>query len=398
MNSNHESTTRPRNPDTLPVKATLLLVSTLTVMAGATIAPSLPAMRQYFSAVANADYWVRLVLTVPALFIALGAPIAGTIIDRFGRKGLLGLAVFLYGLAGSSGFVLSSIGPILLGRMLLGLSVAAIMTTATTLIADYYLGAARAQFLGLQAAFMGFGGVIFLTLGGYLADLNWRLPFLIYLVAWLILPLIVFVLPEPRINRTGAQPTAAASTEITPWLLLILTYSIALLTQIVFYMIPVQIPFYLQQISNASATQSGLAIALATLATSTSALSYQRLKARFTFLNIYAIAFLLMGVGYLVISVGRSYEVVLLGLAIAGLGVGLLMPNMNVCLTSATPAALRGRILGGLTTSFFFGQFLSPFVSQPLSQSVGLAATYGLAAGLMLAMLVITMGIMARWK
>ncbi|QYO63035.1 MFS transporter [Leptolyngbya sp. 7M] len=125
MNSNHESTTRPRNPDTLPVKATLLLVSTLTVMAGATIAPSLPAMRQYFSAVANADYWVRLVLTVPALFIALGAPIAGTIIDRFGRKGLLGLAVFLYGLAGSSGFVLSSIGPILLGRMLLGLSVAA---------------------------------------------------------------------------------------------------------------------------------------------------------------------------------------------------------------------------------------------------------------------------------
>ncbi|MBW4515852.1 MAG: MFS transporter [Timaviella obliquedivisa GSE-PSE-MK23-08B] len=159
---------KSRSPDTFLVKITLLLVSALTVMAGATIAPALPAMRQYFSEVANADYWVRLILTAPALFIAIGAPIAGTIIDRFGRKGLLATSVFLYGLAGSSGFLLNEIGLMLLGRVLLGLSVAGIMTTATTLIADYYRDAARAQFLGLQAAFMGFGGVIFLTLGALL--------------------------------------------------------------------------------------------------------------------------------------------------------------------------------------------------------------------------------------
>jgi MFS family permease len=370
---------KPRSPDTFLVKATLLLTSTLTVMAGATIAPSLPAMRQHFGAVPNADYWVRLVLTVPALFIAIGAPIAGTIIDRFGRKGLLGLAVFLYGLAGSSGFLLNAISPILVGRMLLGFSVAGIMTTATTLIADYYLGATRARFLGLQAAFMGFGGMIFLTLGGYLADLNWRLPFLIYLMAWLILPLIVLILPEPNRNPMTSSEVRTASSESVPWMLLLLTYGIALVAQIVFYMIPVQIPFYLQQLINANASESGLAIALATLATSISALSYQRLQARFTFTNIYAIAFGLMGIGYLVISFVRSYELVLVGLAIGGLGVGLLMPNMNVCLTSSTPTALRGRILGGLTTSFFLGQFVSPLVSQPLSQWVGLGTTYGLA-------------------
>ena len=388
---------KSRSSDTFLVKATLLLVSTLTVMAGATIAPALPAMRQHFAEVANADYWVRLILTAPALFIAIGAPIAGTIIDRFGRKGLLGAAVFLYGLAGSSGFLLNEIGLMLLGRVLLGLSVAGIMTTATTLIADYYGGAARAQFLGLQAAFMGFGGVIFLTLGGYLADLNWRLPFLIYLLAWLILPLILLVLSEPSTN-SAAQSSEAVVSESVPWLLLLTTYSIALVTQIVFYMIPVQIPFYLQQLTNANAAQSGLAIACATLATSISALSYQRLKARFTFLNIYAIAFLLMGLGYLVIGFGRTYEIVLIGLAIGGLGVGLLMPNMTVCLTSSTPAVLRGRILGGLTTSFFLGQFASPFASQPLSQWVGLSATYGLAGGLMLLLTLIALGVMSRWK
>lgn len=386
-----------RSPDTFLVRTTLLLVSSLTVMAGATIAPALPAMRQHFSEVDNADYWVRLILTAPALFIAIGAPIAGTIIDRFGRKGLLAAAVFLYGLAGSSGFLLNQIELILLGRVLLGLSVAGIMTTATTLIADYYRGAVRAQFLGLQAAFMGFGGVIFLMLGGFLADLTWRLPFLIYLLAWLILPFILLVLPEPSAH-SSTQSSEVTAFESVPWTLLVVTYSIALVTQVVFYMIPVQIPFYLQQLINANASQSGLAIAIATLATSISALSYQRLKARLSFLNIYVIAFLLMGLGYIGISFARTYEMALVGLAIGGLGVGLLMPNMTVCLTSSTPPVLRGRILGGLTTSFFLGQFASPFVSQPLSQELGLSTTYGLAGGFMLLLTLMTVGVMSRWK
>lgn len=209
----------------------------------------------------------------------------------------------------------------------------------------------------------------------------------------MILPLILLLLPEPDRHKDAVQQTSAIASEAVPRRLLLTTYGIALLTQIVFYMIPVQIPFYLQQLMGANASQSGLAIALATLATAIGALSYQRMKARFTFTNIYAIAFGLMGIGYLVISFARTYEIVLIGLAIAGLGVGLLMPNMNVCLTSSTPASLRWRIFGGLTTSFFLGQFTSPFVSQPLSQWLTLGTTYGLAGGLMLATAAITCGV-----
>jgi MFS family permease len=387
--------------NTFPVKATLLLVSTLTVMAGATIAPSLPAMREHFATVANADYWVRLVLTIPALFIALGAPLAGTIIDRFGRKPLLSLAVLLYGLAGASGFLLDSIGTILIGRVLLGLSVAGIMTTATTLIADYYVGAARAQFLGFQAAFMGLGGVMFLLLGGFLADVNWRFPFLIYLFALLIFPFILLVLPEPNRAKSATSPQtdqASATPLPFPWDLLILTYGVALIAQIVFYLIPTQLPFYLKQLVNASASQSGMAIALATLFSSVSAINYQRIKARLNFVNIYLLSFLFMGIGYVIISIAPNYGIVLIGLAIAGLGLGMLTPNMNVCLTSAMPPTTRGKVLGGLTTAFFLGQFISPIVSQPLSKNIGLAATYGWGGGLMLLLALGALVLLLRWK
>jgi MFS family permease len=387
----------PLKTNTLLVKATLLLSSSLTVMAGATIAPSLPAMRDYFAEIPNADYWVRLVLTIPALFIAICAPFVGTMIDRFGRKPLLASSVLLYGIAGTSGAVLNDIGMILVGRVLLGLSVAGIMTTATALIADYYIGATRAQFLGFQAGFMGLGGVLFLSLGGFLADVNWRMPFLIYLLALLILPLVMLVLPEP--NRTEVtQNLGGDATEVFPWQIAGLTYLAALLSQIVFYLIPVQLPFYLKQLVNATASQSGLAIALATLLSAASAISYKQIKARLSFIGIYAIAFLSIAVGYFVISVSPTYTMVLIGLAIAGAGLGLLMPNMNVCLTSVTPVSLRGRVLGGLTTAFFLGQFVSPILSQPLSSVVGLDVTYRLAGGLMAVMGAIALVLGWRWR
>jgi predicted MFS family arabinose efflux permease len=165
-----------------------------------------------------------------------------------------------------------------------------------------------------------------------------------------------------------------------------LTYAIALISQIVFYLIPVQLPFYLQKLVQASGSQSGLAIALATGCSAVSSILYQRVKARLSFISIYGIAFLNMGLGYELISIGTGYGVILPGLAIAGLGLGLLMPNMNFCLASISPSAARGRVLGGLTTSFFLGQFLSPLVSQPLTQFAGLAGTYrtaGIVMGLM---------------
>jgi MFS family permease len=114
------------------------------------------------------------VITLPALFIVIGSPIAGIIVDRFGRKSLLLVSAILYGVAGSSGFYVEGLTPILVGRAVLGLAVAGVMVSATTLIADYYSGPARAAFMGLQAGFMGLGGVVFLTLGGALAQQNWR--------------------------------------------------------------------------------------------------------------------------------------------------------------------------------------------------------------------------------
>jgi MFS family permease len=384
------------NTNAWPTKLALLLSSSLTVMAGATVSPALPAMKQQFAgAIADPDLratLVKLVITLPALFIVIGSPIAGMIVDRFGRKSLLLISTICYGLAGSSGLYLENLTLILVGRALLGLAVSGVMVSATTLIADYYAGPARAAFMGLQAGSMGLGGVLFLTLGGALAQQNWHFPFGIYLFAWLIVPLILLFVAEPERSPSQVQASDTA-TQTTPIGVLVMIYGLTTLSQIAFYLIPVQLPFFLDDLLKAAPTQSGMAIALCTLFSAAASLTYGKLKQRMEFITFLPIVFGLMGIGYLLIGQSANWAQVLAGLAIAGMGLGILMPNMNVWLSSAVADALRGRALGWLSTSMFLGQFLSPIITQPLTKTLGLGGTYALVGGI-LAMLGLSLALL----
>ncbi len=360
-------------------QTTLLVASTLTVMAGATIAPSLPAMQTWFANVPNADFLVRLVLTLPALFIVICAPLAGILIDRVGRKPLLLAATVLYAIAGCSAFFLDSIWLILIGRALLGVAVAGIMTSVTTLIADYFAGEERARLLGLQASFMSLGGVFFLVFGGLLADVGWRFPFLIYLVSFGLLPFAAFSLFEPaRAPQTSAEKETDASLFgfISADKNSLLIFAAACFGMAVFYLIPLQVPFHLGELSQSSGAQSGMAIACANVFGALISLRYKYLQARFGFVKIYAAAFAAMAAGFAVIGAARSFWVVLIGLAISGLGAGLLLPNASSWLTSIAPEKVRGRAVGALTMWIFLGQFVSPFYSQPLVAKFGVGNSF----------------------
>lgn len=368
---------------TLWGQITLLAASTLTVMAGATIAPSLPAMQTAFESKENAGFLVRLVLTLPALFIVLGAPLAGFLIDHFGRKTLLLISAALYAAAGSSGFFLDSLTLILVGRALLGLAVAGIMTSVTTLIADYFTGDARSRLLGLQASFMALGGVLFLLFGGLLADLSWRYPFLIYLFPLILLPLIIFALFEPprQEKELADAPNLFGFLAAHPALPAI--YALGFTGMASFYLIPVQLPFHLQSISNATAAQSGLAIAASNFFSALVSLKYKSFRKRLSFVQLYAIAFALMATGFVVIGLAENYWLVLIGLAISGLGTGFLLPNASSWLTSIVPESLRGRAIGGLTMAIFLGQFVSPFYSQPLGAQFGVGNSFLILAAIL---------------
>ena len=362
-------------------KITLLLASTLTVMSGATIAASLPLIRDAFADQENVEFLARLVLTVPALLIAIFSPVAGYLVDRLGRKNLLLAALLLYVVGGVAGGLVDDLSLMLVSRGLLGVAVAFVMTATTTLIADYYEGEERSTFLGQQAAAMSIGGIIFISLGGWLAELSWRAPFGVYGLALLMIPLAGKVLAEPSVAQKSGTPDGPklVGSERT---LIIVLYALLFVTMVVFYMIPVQIPFVLSTTLGASSTQVGLAVATATLAGAIVSLNFQRIRSRLHPAWIYAVAFLSLGTGYVMIYLAPDYYTTVASLFASGLGIGLIMPNTSFLIMNVAPPHSRGRLLGGLSTFLFLGQFFSPIIVTPLAQAYSMRVAF-LLAGLL---------------
>ncbi|PLP57043.1 MFS transporter [Mesorhizobium loti] len=376
-------------------KITLLMIATLTIMAGTTISPSLPAIEANFADVNGVKLLSRMVLTLPALFVALCAPLIGSLADRYGRLRLLIGSILLYGLSGISGLFVESLPALLVGRAVLGIAIGGIMTLTTALVGDYFSGSERERYLGLQQAFTGIGGVAFVAAGGLLADYHWRAPFVIYAVAFAIVPAAIAFLTEPSRHAPDSQQTTDPVTEhAVRWLPVAALCAVAFLVNMIFYFIPSQLPFYLRAIGIGAASNAGFALGLHNLVMAGSALGYGRLRAMLSVPAIFVIGLCLMTLGFVWVAFSTTMPSMLFAMAIAGAGLGLTIPNLMSGIIAQASPSTRGRLAGMVTASMFIGHFTSPFASQPLIEAAGYQETY-LAAACGLATLAIICAVIA---
>lgn len=360
--------------------AALVAVATLTVFATMAIAPALPAMARAFPDTPDAALLVKLSLTLPAIAIAVCAPIAGWIVDRFGRLPLLYASMVLFGLAGSAGYWLEDLHAILASRVILGVAIAGSMTTVQTLAGDYFSGPERVRFTGLQATVMSIGAMLIVGAAGWLADRDWRAPFLLYLHAWLLIPLAAWLLDEPARVAHGRDGEAHRPLRrgALAW-----AYAFAGFGAVMFYMVASQLPFLLNERGETSGVRVGIAVGLVQLFAAVGSVLQARAKAGRAFTTVHAMAFGLIGVGYALIAYFPDYAVVLVGAAIAGIGVGLFFPNSTLWVLAIAPPALRGRCAGGHSAALTFGQFASPLALEWIVAAIGIGGAFGVAAGVL---------------
>lgn len=350
------------------LQLTLLLLSMLTMMAAAIIAPSLPNIALEFQDFPQVELLSKLILSIPALFIAIIAPFAGNYIDRFGRLKLLYIGLVGYAVGGTSAYFLHDLYLILGGRMVLGVSIGMIMTIAATLIGDYFEGESRRQFVGYQSAFIGLAGVVFMSLGGFLATLHWRIPFLIYLFSLLLIPLVFVFLKEPPSIIPNQQDSSIAAPRLLNAL-----FPVGTLFMILFYLMPTQLPFLLDSIGFTAPSYAGNALAINALGIVFSSFFYSHIKKRFSFIKVAGIALLIMAAGYFLTGSSTEFNGILAVVFLAGLGLGLFIANLNFWVLELSPHQIRGKNMGILTACLFLGQFISPIIAEPIVQMLTLA-------------------------
>jgi len=181
--------------------------------------------------------------------------------------------------------------------------------------------------------------------------------------------------PTDKVLWESDAATGSAPGAPVPYLFIVMIYAQTMAHSIAFFMMPTQLTFLIHD-QGGGPLVGGLAISIASLGIALSALVYARLRRWGSPAELFVGSFLCLAAGYWIIAVADSIAILILGAFIAGSGLGLIFPNGTVWLIDRTPQHVRGRVLGGYSTSTFLGHFLSPVVSQTVASVIGLPWTF----------------------
>jgi MFS family permease len=348
----------------LPQLTLLLAGSCMSVLGAVLIAPVLPQMNQAFADTPGVKVLVPIVLTAPALMIGLAAPFAGLIADKVDRKRVLIMAMLAYAVFGTAPLYLPSLGTIIASRIAVGICEAAIMTCCTTLIGDYWSGAQRSKYLGMQTLVAALSATVFLAVGGVLGTAGWRTSFWLYTVAALL------ALPMARLLWQPAGHLRGSHLEPVPWRILIAPCLVTLVGGVVFYTLIVQLSFVLTGVGVTSTATIGGISAIMSVATAAGSGSFARLS-RHTPKTLLPLAFGLSAIGLAAVFATRAVPVITIGAVLTGFGTGLLLPTLLTWAVNRLHFEQRGRGTGLWTGTLFIGEFTSPLILAGIGAGFG---------------------------
>lgn len=334
------------------------------------VIPVMPALLKEIGDIplADAALWGGVLTTVFAVMQFFFGPVVGSISDRFGRRPVLLISLFVMALDYLVMAIAQTFWLLLLARMVGGIT-AATQSTATAAIADVSEPAEKAARFGLVGAAFGIGFVLGPMLGGLLGEYGTRAPF--YAAAGLAALNLVFgyfVMPETvtdkirrpitlaRTNPFGAFKNVGLNPELRRYLLLFFVYQVA------FFVYPSTWAFFTTARFGWSESMIGLSlasfgIAMALVQGGLIRLILRRLGDRGTVL--YGLIFNVFA--FLVLAFVTNGTLALLFTPITALG-AVVTPALQGIMSRQTSDDSQGELQGVLASAGALATIISPLL------------------------------------
>lgn len=371
----------------------LVFAGFLPIMAIMALAPTLPTLLAHFRDVPNARLMVPLLITVPSACIALFAPGAGAIADRFGRRPLLLWCMALYAAGGLIPFVIDDFWAVVGGRVLIGIGEAGVLTIVNTLLADYYEEKARHRWLMIQGVVGSALGTLTIAGSGFLAAHGWQYPFLVYGVAIPIFIASVLYLYEPAPRDGAPRRGAAAPTTAFPYKSALLVCGVTVLLATIYYVQVINFSLLLKELGLLDPKSIGLGMALPSIGVPIGAVLF-KLTTRYGAPTQILMVFIGYAIGLGGIGMAPDYKVALAFAFVQQLANGIIVPSLIAWTQSKFSFEHRGRGMGWWCSSFFAAQFVSPATVNLMRDRVGDLQGAFLAFGMIAAVCAVTAALM----
>ncbi len=337
----------------------LLLPITMAVMGLIILVPVLPGMMAHYKDVPGVEYLVPLMLTLPALCVALLSPVAGVVVDFFGRRTTCIAALVIYAFVGIMPIFLESLISIIISRAVLGAMEALVVIASTTLIGDYFHGREREKWLANQTAVASLASIVLALLGGALGIFGWRAAFAAYGVSILFAVALAIWTWEPS-KRDELSEQAASADGRFPWRAIMPIAMLAVFGGTMFFTMQIQVSNVLNDYYGISSPSAlGFFSSLAGLSVAGGTLLYRQFTARLVVPAQLLCAFGLLGLSYVLMNHAPTVGQFTGWLVINQIGSGMLLPALVVWAMGRLPFEVRGRGTGLFMSGWWLGQPLS---------------------------------------
>jgi MFS transporter, ACDE family, multidrug resistance protein len=355
------------------------MAGSLTVMAGAVIAPILPQLVVHLNL---SPGWAGSLVSAHYLTLALFSPLLGIWADRYGPLRVLIPCLVGYAVVGVSGAFLTDYWTLLASRGLLGIVSGGIAASSLGLLSRRYEGEARNQAIAYVATAITLANIVYPLMAVGLGQFQWQLAFGLYGVS-AVLAGIAAVLFNPKQQTVVASATAASATDgIRPLELLSSPVSLRIfisliLVSAVVYGTIIYLPLYLTTTLHSALVWNGLILAVQAVgAAFSSGLLLEPLRQRLGSLRVTALSLGSMALFLVLFPNLTHLPTLILASSLFGLSFGFVTPSLYNILANLAPAHLQSSILATGIGAGFLGQFLSPLILGGLLTQAGVKGVF----------------------
>lgn len=331
-------------------------VSAVTSLPGLAISPILGDMNNIFPKASDLE--IQMLTSLPSLLIIPFVVVAGRLTTGQNRLSLLYTGLAIFTICGVACLLAKSMTALIVISCILGIGAGIIIPLSTGLVVDYFTDSYRVRQLGYSSAINNLTLVAATALTGYVADINWHLSFLVYLLPGVSLILCLLLrrespAPEPQQSDQYKQSSINYRHLIVLTVFyFVITYATLVITFDTAFLFE---KYHIKQ------ELAGVSISLFFLAIMLPGLFINKIiRATRSYTN--ALCCLCLSIGLALLSISKSPAVLIFGIIITGLGYGVMQPLIYDKAAIIAPPQQATRALSIVMAANYIAIILCPFM------------------------------------
>ncbi len=331
-------------------------VSAVSSLPGLAISPILGDLTRIFHHATNLE--IQLLTSLPSLLIIPFVLLAGKLSEGRKQLGILMAGLALFFLSGVACLLARSMEALILISCVLGIGAGMVIPLSTGLVVEYFTGDYRIRQLGYSSAINNLTLVLATALAGYLADINWHLPFLVYTLPGIALLLCLSLHRQPSVEEPKEslqrQQQHIDSRKLVGLMLLyfLITYAVLVITY--------DIDFLVDSYHIAS-SYAGVLISMFFLAIMLPGLFINHLiRALRSSTNL--LALVLMVLGLALVGYFHTKSLLMAGVLLTGFGYGIMQPIIYDKAATIAPPRSATLALSFVMAMNYLAVMVCPFI------------------------------------